>query len=187
VGDNGFVDYYEILQVSPEADTDTISRVFRHLAKRCHPDNQATSDRDLFEALVVANRVLTDPVKRAAYDASYQDGRAGQLRLLDDALDGGGHWSDGLIRARVLAVLLAQRRRNIVNPSIGNIDLERLLSCPREHLEFHLWYLREKQFVERTDRGFAITALGVDEADSSLSNSHLLAEHAGESVSPDEA
>lgn len=33
------VDHYEVLQLSPRADQDTIQRVFRHLAKRLHPDN----------------------------------------------------------------------------------------------------------------------------------------------------
>ena len=33
-----FVDYYELLQVSANADEDTIHRVFRHLAKKHHPD-----------------------------------------------------------------------------------------------------------------------------------------------------
>ena len=33
-----FVDYYELLQLSPNADDDLIHRVFRHLAKKCHPD-----------------------------------------------------------------------------------------------------------------------------------------------------
>ncbi|MEO7964396.1 MAG: J domain-containing protein, partial [Gemmatimonadaceae bacterium] len=32
-------DHYETLQVSPRADQETIERVFRHLAKRYHPDN----------------------------------------------------------------------------------------------------------------------------------------------------
>ena len=31
-------DHYEVLQLSPRADADTISRVFRHMAKRLHPD-----------------------------------------------------------------------------------------------------------------------------------------------------
>ena len=30
----GFVDYYELLQVSPNADSETIERIFRHLAKK---------------------------------------------------------------------------------------------------------------------------------------------------------
>jgi curved DNA-binding protein CbpA len=179
VGDNRFVDYYETLQVSPEADSDTISRVFRHLAKRYHPDNLASGDRERFEALVEANRVLTDPELRAAYDATYQNGRESQMRLFDEAIDAAGGGRDRILRARILSVLLGQRRRDVENPSMGNIALERLLSCPREHLEFHIWYLKEKKLIERTDLGVAITALGVDEADTIFSsNARLLAEHA---------
>ena len=33
-----FVDYYDLLQLSPNADEDPIDRVFRRLAKKCHPD-----------------------------------------------------------------------------------------------------------------------------------------------------
>jgi curved DNA-binding protein len=33
------VDYYEFLQISPNADVDTIHRVYRFLAARFHPDN----------------------------------------------------------------------------------------------------------------------------------------------------
>ena len=41
-------DHYEALQVSPRADGDTIDRVFRHLAKRLHPDNQESGDAEIF-------------------------------------------------------------------------------------------------------------------------------------------
>ena len=34
MGDKRFVDYYEALQVSPNADGETIERVFRHLLVR---------------------------------------------------------------------------------------------------------------------------------------------------------
>jgi len=41
--------------------------------------------------------------------------------------------------------------------------MENLLACPEEHLEFHVWYLREKGWIERLDNGLlAITASGVD-------------------------
>jgi curved DNA-binding protein CbpA len=39
-------DHYEALQLSPRADRDTIERVFRHLAKRLHPDNPQTGDAE---------------------------------------------------------------------------------------------------------------------------------------------
>ena len=42
---------------------------------------------------------------------------------------------------------------------------ERLLGCLEKHMEFHIWYLKEKGWIERTDTGgFAITAEGVDSA-----------------------
>ena len=68
----GFVDYYEVLQISSNADQETISRIFRHLAKRYHPDNPKTADRDKFDQLVTAHDTLTDPQMRASYDVSYQ-------------------------------------------------------------------------------------------------------------------
>ena len=46
---------------------------------------------------------------------------------------------------------------------MGVIQMERLLGCPAEHLGFHLWYLREKGWIQRLDNGhIAITAAGVD-------------------------
>ena len=43
------------------------------------------------------------------------------------------------------------------------MQLERLLGCPSEHLEFHTWYLRQKGWIERLENGqLSITADGVD-------------------------
>ena len=36
------LDYYEIMQLSPNADTETVHRVYRLLAQRYHPDNTDT-------------------------------------------------------------------------------------------------------------------------------------------------
>ena len=41
-------DYYDVLQLSPKADPDTIHRVYRLLAQRYHPDNHETGDQDSF-------------------------------------------------------------------------------------------------------------------------------------------
>src|SRR5262249_2245356 len=69
VSTEAFVDYYELLQLSPHADDDTIHRVFRHLAKRHHPDAQAGGDPERFKRLLDAYKVLSDPALRATYDA----------------------------------------------------------------------------------------------------------------------
>jgi curved DNA-binding protein CbpA len=39
-----FKDYYEILDISPNANSETIERLFRYLAPRYHPANNDTGD-----------------------------------------------------------------------------------------------------------------------------------------------
>src|SRR5512135_3384865 len=62
------LDYYEFLQISPNAEPDTIHRVYRFLAVRFHPDNPETGDTEKFFLLKQAYDVLSDPVRRAEYD-----------------------------------------------------------------------------------------------------------------------
>jgi len=56
--------------------------------------------------------------------------------------------------------------QQIHDPWLTLKELEELLGCPREHLEFSLWYLRENQSIQRADNGrYVITAQGVDIAE----------------------
>ena len=66
-------------------------------------------------------------------------------------------------RLGVLCLLYAQRRRNPDHPTITLIDLEEVMAIPREYLEFALWYLKKKHYVEM-DQGadFCVTEAGVD-------------------------
>ena len=70
---NDFVDFYDVLQISSISDTETIERVFRHLAKKLHPDYSDQTNNDQFIKIVEAYEVLSDPKTRAIYDARYQD------------------------------------------------------------------------------------------------------------------
>ena len=68
--------------------------------------------------------------------------------------------------AGILELLYTQRCNEPEKPSMNMHDLEDLLGCPREHLEFSLWYLKENGLVVRMDNGrFAVTAKGVDWAE----------------------
>lgn len=161
-----FVDYYELLQVSPNADEGTIQRVFRHLAKANHPDTPG-GDADRFNRLVDAYRTLTSPETRAAYDVRYQQFWDRKWQVAADATQARRLMDDEGVRERLLALFYTQRRRNMRNPGMGEMELARLVGCPHELVEFHLWYLREKGWIVRLETGhFAITAPGVDQVES---------------------
>lgn len=156
-------DYYEILQCSPRADNETIERVFRHLAKRYHPDNRETGDASRFAELVAANDVISDPAQRAAYDVHYDRIRETRWKIFNQDSATSEIASDARLRLAILSLLYVARRNNHLEPGVGTVELERILSTPMEHLEFQMWYLRETGTVERLTSGhFAITARGVD-------------------------
>jgi hypothetical protein len=189
VSKTDFVDYYELLQLSSNADTDTIERVFRHLAKKLHPDNKESADPDRFLMIVEAHRTLSDPQTRAGYDVKYQDYWNRKWRLASEAGNGTAFGDDRETRESLLSMLYVQRRRNMKTPGLGDYEMSRLLCKPFELVEFHLWYLKAKGWVERLDTGLlAISALGVDEVEKRrlrLKDDHLLT--AGDGVAPEGA
>jgi hypothetical protein len=161
--ENYSIDYYEVLQISPRADSETIERVFRHLARRYHPDNRESGDADLFADLVNAHTVLSDPEKRAKYDVAYQRIREERWKIFNQDTANNEVASDTRIRHAILSILYVARRNNSREPGIGLVEIERLLGCSTATIEFHYWYLRETGFVDRTEEGLmAITARGVD-------------------------
>jgi hypothetical protein len=164
VSDEPFVDYYELLQLSSNADEDTIHRVFRHLAKKHHPDAPGGGDRSRFDRLVQAHATLTNAETRAAYDAKYQRYWNQTWKVASEAADGQALFDDEAIRDRLLTLFYVQRRRSMRQPGIGEMELARLVDTPVEHVEFHVWYLREKGWIERLETGkLALTADGVDQ------------------------
>lgn len=156
-------DYYEVLQVSPRADRDTIERVYRFLANRFHPDNRETGNADRFTELVDAYRVLSDPAERTKYDLNYEKVRESRWNLFGQESVGNEVVSDARIRHAILSILYVTRRNNPVEPGVGTVELERLIGCPESLIRFHVWYMKENGWILRLDTGhLAITASGVD-------------------------
>ena len=56
------------------------------------------------------------------------------------------------------------------------LDMENKMALPREHLEFTVWYLREKAHVRRdeTTNDILITSEGVDFVESSVPSNGLV-------------
>lgn len=161
--ENGFVDYYEILQLGQNADSETIERVYRLLAKRYHPDNADSGDEAAFRLVHEAYEVLIDPTERAKYDVRYDENRSLNWKIFEQSAAMGGQEEDRRIFRGVLSLLYAARRKNPRAGGLGSVDLERMLGVPREHLEFPNWYLKKKGWIEVLDSGqFAITVDGID-------------------------
>ena len=76
------LDCYEVMQLSPHADADTISHVHRMLALRYHPDNAETGNSEKFIRLSEAYRILSDPEKRARYDAGRRDDKGLRSKIV---------------------------------------------------------------------------------------------------------
>jgi curved DNA-binding protein CbpA len=163
MGNGLFTDFYETLQISFNADRETIDRVYRLLARRFHPDNHQTGDPLKFDALTKAYRILSDPEKRAEYDGKYESVRADRWHNFIKKSPDNGVDEDTKIYQGILSVLFTARKSDTARPGVGIFELERLLGVPEKHLEFHIWYLKEKKWIQRDEGGgYAITADGVD-------------------------
>ena len=82
-------DYYEVLEIDRGADSETITKAYRKLAMKFHPDRNVGdgSAEDKFKEAAEAYDVLRDPEKKARYD---RYGHAG----LDGFAPGGHHFTD---------------------------------------------------------------------------------------------
>lgn len=159
-------DYYEVLQISPNADPDMIHRVYRLLAQRYHPDNTDTGDEKAFRAITDAYKVLSEPEKRAAYDVNLHSYRQVRWRIFDQRQAAIGKLAEKSKRKGILDLLYTKRCNEPEKPSMNLHELEDLLGCPREHLEFSIWYLKENGLIARQDNGrIQVTAKGVDWAE----------------------
>ncbi len=155
--------YYEFLQISPNAEPETIHRVHRFLAVRFHPDNPETGDPDKFHLLQQAYEVLSNPENRAAYDAS-RAAMGGETTPYSESVDFMDSTSGELNRRLgVLALLYIRRRTFPDSPAVSLFEIEARMGFPRDYLEFTLWYLQKKSYISRADNAdFVLLADGVD-------------------------
>ena len=164
-------DYYEFLQISPNADAETIHRVYRFLAARMHPDNNQTGHEENFRLLKAAYDVLSDPHRRTEYDAARARTQTPPEPLAAtvdfmDVLEG-----ELNRRLAVLAVLYYKRRTSPAFPQIALSEIEERMGFPRDYLDFTLWYLQKKGYIAKTDNAqYTLSVDGVDFVETQRAN-----------------
>jgi len=161
--------YYEALQISPAAQSLIVTKAYRLLAALYHPDNKETGDPEAFMKVVEAYRVLSDPVRRAAYDhekfgvlSSPSNGGKAAVREPAERRTA----DERELRRQLLQTLYNVRRTQPHRPSLPLRVIPDLFGCSIDEAQFTLWYLRGKKFIEMTDDGMVITVAGVDHVES---------------------
>jgi curved DNA-binding protein CbpA len=63
--------YYEILEITPEAKADDIRRAYFRLAREYHPDHSGNNNAAIMAELNHVYEVLSNPQKRQEYDKRF--------------------------------------------------------------------------------------------------------------------
>jgi curved DNA-binding protein len=173
--DNNFVDYYELLQISPNAEQETIHRVYKMLAQRYHPDNPESGDMSRFLLLNQAFDTLSDPARRQEYNLLYEEYRAKPIGVFETKDFAIGVDGEANRRMGILCLLYTRRRSNPDDPGISLLEFESMMSMPREHLLFTMWYLNERKLLRQDENSdYVITGDGVDYVEANLPTNKIL-------------
>ena len=123
-------DYYEVLGIAKDAGQKTIKDAFRALALKYHPDrNKEAGSEERFKEIAEAYAVLSDPKKRAEYDARGFPSDLNQEDLVsgidfDDIFSGINFGTDSLFDS-----FFHRRQRGPVRGA--NIEVELIITLDR--------------------------------------------------------
>jgi hypothetical protein len=180
-----FVDYYDFLMVSPQADKAMLEWAVRLMLTRYGPKTPETADPAKYETTKAAYRALIDPVKREEYGQLWvkhkgqsrptesgkrerraPPGRAGQPTLEKICVVHEATEDDVRLQVKLReAVLSALYDVLITNPrniELGRAEIAKAMHCRIDDLEFPIWFVREIGLIKTSNAGdYSITALGV--------------------------
>jgi curved DNA-binding protein CbpA len=158
-----FQDHYTVLDVDPKATLDTIHQAYGKLAEKYHPRNPATGDQSKFDAINLAYEVLCDPGLRHEFDKLKGVGED-KAEFKFSGLEffaALGH--ETALRTALLCVLYDRRRQKPFTPGVSMRQVENMLECTSEGLNFALWYLKQRNMVASDDKSnLQITVDGMD-------------------------
>ena len=158
-----FQDHYKVLDVEPKSTLDTIHQAYGKLAEKYHPRNPATGDQSKFDAINQAYEVLCDPALRSEFDKlkGLGDDKAEFKFSGLEFFAALGH--ETALRTALLCILYDRRRQKPFTPGVSMRQVENMLACTSEGLNFALWYLKQRNMVASDDKSnLQITVDGMD-------------------------
>jgi curved DNA-binding protein len=158
-----FQDHYAILGIDPKSDSETIQRAYARLAQEYHPNNVATGNPEMFDALNSAYEVLSDPEQRSVFDKVKGVGQQASSPQFSgvDFFDTLGR--EPILRAAILCVLYDRRLTDPSHPSLSIRHLELIMEAPVVRLNSALWYLKQRGLAASDDKSsLQITVDGMD-------------------------
>lgn len=187
--------FYELLQVDPMAHPTIIRYAYRFLAGIYHPDNSESGNAETFRLISEAFKTLSDSGRRLAYDAHLgpsakqnQSGAQDNTPNMPGGLGGASipkmphiersNLSSNEIEFRlaILQMLLQARKKRVQTGGVSAKVIMDVLGTDMSETEFALWYLRERQYIERSESVFMITVHGVDYLVDQLSKAQIIDE-----------
>ncbi len=112
------VNYYKVLKVSPKASRAEIKSAYRRLARKIHPDINATTDTlsEEFSQITKAYKILAHPQKRADYDRNLLQAKYGREdgSVIDSENSHARRWRQMVYERRYNAIIdrmIAEERR----------------------------------------------------------------------------
>lgn len=133
--------FYEILGIGPKADLEEVRGAYRRLAREFHPDvNPDPRAHEQMATINVAFEVLSDPARRAEYDASI--GQAG-LREREDKQDYESR--PNFVQAQILRRL--REHATPVYSAAFEPESNRLVTCSFDNEV--VWWNKSAEFPEK--------------------------------------
>jgi curved DNA-binding protein len=180
-----FVDYYDFLMVSPQADKAMLEWAVRLMLTRYGPKTPETADAAKYETTKLAYRALIDPVKREEYNQLWlkhkgqhspaaavkrerrsTSSRPGNRSLEKICIELEATEEDVRLQLRLRQAVLSALYDALItdprNPERGRAEIAKTIHCRIDDLEFPVWFLRERGFIKTSNAGdYSITSDGV--------------------------
>jgi|ERR1700691_4989563 hypothetical protein len=156
-------DHYALLGIDPHSVPETMYRAYATLAHKYHPDNALTGNAAMFESLNLAYEVLSDPLRRRAFDELQGIGQEEGGPKFSGVAFFNGLGREELLRSAILCLLYDRRRTRPSAPGVSMRAIEIMVDATAVELSLALWYLKQRGLAASDDKSsLQITVNGMD-------------------------